>query len=528
MATRVARNIVNFDLTAANDPLTTSVDAGTGTNRGLVAWVHWRSNSNHVFASNAATYNGVEMTQIVPPMQTGTQFRLQMWALDAPTTGTNTLSITPNGGTALSAGLANVGVVSLEDVDMSTFLSNLATLLVSGSNNAFPLTETTVSETLSSEDGSFIYFVSVIRESGANGARTVAAGDIVTTPQQTFLNGLYNSHADGIATSTSSTPSVVWSSSVGTAAVERHIVLSIPSVGEPPAPPPTEGSPLRLGIGIGGSPLILTTQGGGSPLIIRPNSTVIQSLSDTPNIPVGYTSIVDQQFDSLLFTDSGVTWLNGAGYPTPTEGTVEITTEAGAPKSPSNVLRWTYPVGFDSNNAPGYRECVFGESYSSLYTAFWFRPSTTWEDHISGVNKLFYWTAENTPEFTGTSFVSLFFNNTAAPTAFRFVTQNPGEGQVLYTTSGFTPTLGEWHRIEVLQERTSGINGRVRIWCAKESAPNAVLALDETGVQLTDTGETTVQWVGVVANPYWGGNADVATQEFTLDFDHLTIVGIPV
>ena len=251
------------------------------------------------------------------------------------------------------------------------------------------------------------------------------------------------------------------------------------------------------------------------------------TLSDTPNAPGGYTAIIDQPFNSLSFTDSGVTWLNGAGYPTPIEGSVAIVTDSGAPESPSNILRWTYPIGFDSDNAPGYREGVFGEAYSSLYTCIWFRPSSTWEDHVSGVNKLFYWTAENTPEQTGTSFVSLFFNGTAAPTAFRFITQNPSAGQVIYTTSGFTPTLGEWHRMEVLQERTSGINGRVRVWCAKESAPSAVLALDETGVVLTDTGETTVQWVGIVANPYWGGNADVATQEFTLDFDHLLVTGVP-
>lgn len=259
----------------------------------------------------------------------------------------------------------------------------------------------------------------------------------------------------------------------------------------------------------------------------QPVVTIGGGISGTPNAPGGNTAIVDQPFNELLFTDSGVTWLNGAGYPTPIEGSVAILSDASAPESPSNSLRWTYPIGFDSDNAPGYRECVFGEDYSSLYTCIWLRPSETWEDHVSGVNKLFYWTARNTSEATGTSFLSMFFNATPAPTAFRFVTQNPGDDQVIYTTSGFTPLLGEWHRIEVLQERTSGITGRVRIWCANETNPSAVLALDEAGVVLTDAGETNVAWAGIVANPYWGGNAGIATQEFTLDFDHLVITGVP-
>ena len=249
-------------------------------------------------------------------------------------------------------------------------------------------------------------------------------------------------------------------------------------------------------------------------------------ISGTPNQPGGYTAIVNQAFNATSFTDSGVTWLNGAGYPNG-EATVTVFTDASGPESPSNVLRFSYPDGYDSDNGPGLREGVFGENYSALYTCLWVKPSSTWENHPSGVNKFFYWTARNTPEQNGTAFLSMFFNDTANPTAFRFITQNPGDEQVLYTTSGFTPRLGEWHRIEVLQERTSGINGRVRFWCANETTPSAVLAMDETGVVLTDADETNVAWRGVNLDPVWGGNTDISTRAFTLDFDHLVITGVP-
>jgi hypothetical protein len=260
--------------------------------------------------------------------------------------------------------------------------------------------------------------------------------------------------------------------------------------------------------------------------LARREVVAASDLSGTPNQPGGYTAILDQPLNALAFTDAGVTWLNGGGWPTPDNGSVEIITDAGAPESPSNVLRWNYPIGYDSADSPAYRELVFGEGYSALYTCLWMRPSVGWENHPASINKLWYWTAQNTPGFTGTSFLNLRFSS-GVPARFDFITQNPGSDQVVYTSSGFTPVLGEWHRIEVLQERTSGINGRVRVWAANESTPSAVLCIDEAGVVLTDAEQSVVSWVGAVANPYWGGNAGVATQAFSLDLDNITISGVP-
>jgi hypothetical protein len=248
-------------------------------------------------------------------------------------------------------------------------------------------------------------------------------------------------------------------------------------------------------------------------------------ISGTPNAPVGYTAIVDQPMNEVLFTDSGVVWLNGAGYPNG-EATVTVFSDASAPESPSNVLRFSYDFPFDSNNGPGFRECAFGENYSALYTCLWFKHSTTWENHPSGVNKMFYWTARNTPGLNGTCFISLNYNSTAAPVNFQFYTQNPGEDQEVFATSGFTPLLGEYHRVQVLLERTSGILGRVRMWCSNESNPSSVLAMDQTGVQLTDAGQTLVAWSGINLDPVWGGNTSVSTRSFTLDFDHIVMTGV--
>jgi hypothetical protein len=271
---------------------------------------------------------------------------------------------------------------------------------------------------------------------------------------------------------------------------------------------------------------------GRSPVQLSRGDVVLDApvrgaLADTPNAPARYTPIVDQPFDELLFTDPGVRWLNGAGYPTPREGSVSIVRDASGPRSPGGGLRWIYNVGFDSNNAPGYRSCDFGENYSALYTCLWLRPSASWEDHLSSVNKLFYWTARNTDGASGTSFLSLSYEGGRSPAAFRFITQNPGEDQIIYTTRGFTPRLSEFHRVECLQERTAGIRGRVRLWCANESDPRAVLALDVSDVQLTDARQAQLAFRGIELHPYWGGAGGRATREFTLDMDHLIIAGAP-
>jgi hypothetical protein len=265
---------------------------------------------------------------------------------------------------------------------------------------------------------------------------------------------------------------------------------------------------------------------GKSTTIYQTPQPLAGELSGTPNQPNGYIGIVDQAFNEVLFTDSGVTWLNGAGYPNG-EASVTLLTDASAPQSPSNTLRYTYPSGYDSDNGPGLRECVFGEFYDSIYTCLWLRPSVTWEDHPSGINKLFYWTTRNTPEQNGTALLNLRFSG-ANPVRFDIITQNPNApDQVTYQTSGFTPLLGEWHRIEVLQERTSGILGRVRMWASNESNVTSVLCMDETGVQLTDDEETTLVWRGVNFDPVWGGNTAVSTREFTLDYDHMILSGVP-
>ena len=65
------------------------------------------------------------------------------------------------------------------------------------------------------------------------------------------------------------------------------------------------------------------------------------------------------------------------------------------------------------------------------------------------------------------------------------------------------------------------------MWCSNETNPSPVLGLDQAGVQLTDSDETNVAWVGVNLDPVWGGNGTVSTREFTLDFDHLVITGVP-
>jgi hypothetical protein len=56
--------------------------------------------------------------------------------------------------------------------------------------------------------------------------------------------------------------------------------------------------------------------------LARREVVAASDLSGTPNQPGGYTAILDQPLNALAFTDAGVTWLNGGGWPTPDNGSV--------------------------------------------------------------------------------------------------------------------------------------------------------------------------------------------------------------
>jgi hypothetical protein len=114
---------------------TRSFDAGSGANGLLVVSMYWSSSRT----VSAITYDGVAMTQVVAPVNTGGGEQIGMWYLTNPASGSNTLSVTFSGTTAYE-----VSFFSMYGVDQSSPLgaTRTETGLETGTSYSEALTTT--------------------------------------------------------------------------------------------------------------------------------------------------------------------------------------------------------------------------------------------------------------------------------------------------------------------------------------------------------------------------------------------------
>lgn len=222
----VARGTQSHALTSSNTAATISEDAGSGSDRGLVAFSYWRTNGGHTWDS--VTYNGVALTsrEII---QGGTQYRMQIWTLDGPATGTNDLVFTPTGGTGDAAGCV-IGYCFMEDVDMAQWLIDIATAFETGNSNAAGASFKSV-EDVAGVSGGFGLFVAGIRDGG--GAPTATADALlgVLNGLDQGVSGAQFAVAQGNWTSDGGTdsPSVDWDNDGGD--LERRFAMVFEATG---------------------------------------------------------------------------------------------------------------------------------------------------------------------------------------------------------------------------------------------------------------------------------------------------------
>jgi hypothetical protein len=123
-------------------------------------------------------------------------------------------------------------------------------------------------------------------------------------------------------------------------------------------------------------------------------------------------------------------------------------------------------------------------SRQEVYAGFWWKPSSPWQNHPSGVNKLAFW-------FLGNSNISIQMYG-PAPYFLHVVTELPAETKRYVPNSTATAvTLGVWHRVEWHMSTT----GLVEWWL------DGVLQGRYTGIQYSSTsGFSMFQF-----SPTWGG-----------------------
>jgi Bacterial Ig-like domain (group 3)/Bacterial Ig domain len=238
------------------------------------------------------------------------------------------------------------------------------------------------------------------------------------------------------------------------------------------------------------------------------------SATDWPNEPAGAT----------LLTDFGFATLKGDGWGNSASPYVTIVSDSEAPLSPPAVAQYTYPAGMTGGVAPGsigweHPELLGG--VRDLFLGFWWKPSSPWQGHASGVNKLVF--ISQYGGACGGSLQNIVFTmfginasgtpNPPGPYKLRATTEFLGTARN-YSPNVSNPdiVLGEWHRIEILirpsTTATSG-DGVLRWWL------DGTLLGDYTTVNYPQC-----PWDVVAFSPTWGGVGDTKTETDHFWYDH--------
>jgi len=234
-----------------------------------------------------------------------------------------------------------------------------------------------------------------------------------------------------------------------------------------------------------------------------------------PNEPVGFSLIGDYGFGDVIPVTSDPIALGSSGWQAQWNpvGNGTLISDGGAAFSPSGVYQVKYPVGFVDGTAPSTVEHPLSTRTTELYWGFWWKPSNPFQSDASGVNKIaFIWTPSGNTDL-------LYFDLSPNPWRIRcmddlYAGGGPDAGRRDEPNVNTTViTLGQWHRIEIYVNYSSGsnANGIVKWWV------DGVLNGSYTNLKMVQDGG----FNSVSFSPTYGGaGGDVKTETDYYWFDH--------
>jgi hypothetical protein len=210
-----------------------------------------------------------------------------------------------------------------------------------------------------------------------------------------------------------------------------------------------------------------------------------------PNEPAGMTLISDYGFSDTIAVVTEAEIGSSGWFGRNSSGLMARVVDAADPVSPSFVVQYSYPIGFEGGFEPGTIWRNVGSGTNELFLGLKWKPSNPWEDHPSGVNKIWFQFAggggaggqvmlQMRPERTlrtTTEFPSEPFTNRD---------RNVGSGVI---------TLGIFNTIEWYMRRDTGV---MRVWL------NGALHLDYSDVVYPSQA-----WDESKGAPTWGGATGV-------------------
>ena len=196
--------------------------------------------------------------------------------------------------------------------------------------------------------------------------------------------------------------------------------------------------------------------------------------------------------------------------------TARIVDDAEAPLSGPRVLEHWYPSGFAGGEEPAINEYIFAGPMRTVYVGAYFKFSSNWHGHPSGINKILNVRASTDERWwavlravgeggvdDGPFHVDLHF--------CRRYGGDPGTNR-----NGAPVSVGQWHRLELeLRAGTpGGSDGAVRWWV------DGVLRGEYTGLDCLGADMESLEIA-----PTWGGVSDRKRRVDYLRIDHLVIAG---
>jgi len=225
-----------------------------------------------------------------------------------------------------------------------------------------------------------------------------------------------------------------------------------------------------------------------------------------PNEPTGFTQLADCGFSSA--TEDG--WYDDSAP------SFAKTSDASAPKSPSDVLYAFYPAGWASGGGPVAQCKDLYTAHRYLYISLWVRLSPNFHGEQTRTNKIAYiWIHNNPTTFLsceGADADDLFIlpRLQNCPDARDHLPRNAGN------PNDDRVTRNAWHRVEMLlYANTPGTaNGIWKLWF------DGVLTHDYSDVAFCDVAQST-DWEIIALRPIWGGNtADTVPADQWMYIDH--------
>lgn len=226
------------------------------------------------------------------------------------------------------------------------------------------------------------------------------------------------------------------------------------------------------------------------------------------NEPGGMTMVDERPFDTL---DEHIS-PHVPGWDT--DATLQIITDATAPKSPSNVIQVPFPAGLVDTVSPvGHTGVQWSGGQRTLYVCYYTKYSSNWQGHPTFSKQLYCWiNATRTPIFFGAKGSGA---SALSPQPVMQATVNYDGFYAPNLVPGAVFTRNQWDLVElILVGNTAGTADGSFDWYL-----NGVHIGSLTGIQW-DAGACV--WNIFELNPVWGGNQGATvTNDMWLWWDHV-------